>query len=189
MDSKERRHSAESWSKLHVDTPSFHVSKGPSSTIFRSLTSLPNTAQKHITADTALLEVLHVFTAYRQIYMCVTINAYMDMQSVFGQVSVHTFLHACVSCVCVSMCVESLWTPSAPHEILKGEDGDVRVLRLAGDVSWSSAGLWAVVMVVWPTHSLLPCPPPAPPPLFSHRANDLHAWDDFSSWLREGSIL
>lgn len=70
---------------------------------------------------------------------------------------------ACVVCARVHLC--ALWTPSAPHEILKGEDGDVRVLGLAGDVSWSSAGLWAVVMVVWPTHSLLPCSPP--PPLFT----------------------
>lgn len=40
------RHSVESWGKLHMDSPSCLVSKGPSSTIFRSLISLPNTAQK-----------------------------------------------------------------------------------------------------------------------------------------------
>lgn len=28
-----------------------------------------------------------------------------------------------------------LWTPISPHEILKGEEGDVRALGLAGDVS------------------------------------------------------
>lgn len=82
------------------------------------------------------------------------------------------------------MCVSVVNT----HEILKGEDGDVRVMGLAGDVSWSSAGLWAVVMAVWPTHSLLPCsspPPPSPFPLFSHCANDLHAWDHSSCPIAE----
>lgn len=94
------------------------------------------------------------------------------------------YIPACMCYVCV------LRTPCATHKILKGEDGDVRVLGLAGDMSWSSAGLWAVIMVVWPTHSLLPCSPPPPlSSLFSHWENDLQAWNDFSSWLREGSIL
>lgn len=92
------------------------------------------------------------------------------------------------ACENMSVRVCLLWTPIAPHEILKSEDGDAGALRLAGDVSWSSAGLWAVVMVVWPTHSLRPCSPPSPPPspLFSHWADDLHAWDDFSSPIAGG---
>lgn len=73
-----------------------------------------------------------------------------------------------VLCACFRACTlcARLWasqTPCTPHEILKSEDGDVCALRLARDVSWSSAGQCAVVMVVWPTHSLLPCSPPYPP--------------------------
>ena len=160
------RHSAESWGKLHMDPPppptSCPVSKGLSSTIFRSPASLPNPEREKTTLPTlhffgftciySLWTDLHVLFKYAPIWI----------HRVFVQDCVHAFLHACVLnvCVCVCVCARALWTPSAPHEILKGEDGDVRAPGLAGDVSWSSAGLWAVVMVVWPTHSLLPCSTP-----------------------------
>lgn len=101
-------------------------------------------------ADAAPHWVLHIFTAYGQIYMCVRKSSfYGSAACLFRSVC----MHVCTLCVCLW----AMWTPSSPYEILKSEDGDVRVLQLTGDVSWSSAGLWTVVMVLWPTHSLLPC--------------------------------
>ena len=160
-DGQAGRHSAESWSKLHMDSPPpmpglqgavlyniqvSHFSAKYSAKKKKKHTALPT---QHFS------QFLHVFTAYGQIYMCV----------------IHIRLYGYAVCVCSGrcayipacmrvLCACALRTPSAPHKILKGEDGDVRVLRLAGDVSWSSAELWAVIMVVWPTHSLLPCSPP-----------------------------
>lgn len=66
-------------------------------------------------------------------------------------------------CVCV-------WTPCSLHEILRGEDGDVRGTGIGCRcvmILGRARGLW--VMAVWPTHSLLPCSSVSPhlpqPPL------------------------
>lgn len=167
------------WTPLHAWSP-----RQTSSRIFRF-----GLSAKYSTIKVALL-TKHLCFIYLQPmdrFWCVfkyeptLINQYSTC--LFVQGCMHSCMCSCMCCENVCVCVRVLWTPIAPHEILKGEDGDVRVLGLAGDVSWSSAGLWAVVMVVWPTHSLLPCsfpPPPSPFPLFSHCANDLHAWDHFS---------
>lgn len=81
------------------------------------------------------------------------------------------FLHGHSPCVCSHLfctrVVSLRRTRCTLHEILRSEDGDVCVPGLAGDVSWSSVGQCTLVMVVWPTHSLLPCCPP--PYLAPHR--------------------
>lgn len=138
----------------HTLSSTGSVSKEPFATVFRSLTSLPNKAHKTSAADAAPPMVLHVFTAIgTHLHACY----FLDTHCVF------VLVHA--SCVHVYV----LQTPCTLHEILKREDGDVCVLRLAGDVPWSSAGLCTVVMVVWPTHSLLPCSPPyTRPPTHQH---------------------
>lgn len=85
------------------------VSKGPSSTIFRSLTPRPNTALKDSHADTALLLSVfsHVFTAYRQIYIHVkhaSLYGYAGLVCFGLRACIPAWMHACVR-VWVSLCI------------------------------------------------------------------------------------
>ena len=85
--------------------PTCPVSKGLSSTIFRSPASLPNPAREKTTLPTlhffgftciySLWTDLHVLFKYAPIWI----------YRVFVQDCVHAFLHACVLNVCVCVCV------------------------------------------------------------------------------------
>lgn len=139
------------WGTLHMDSPSCLVSKGPSSTIFRSLTSLPNIVKQnqHCRCSASL--------GFTCIYSLWTDLPYAPI----WRHSLCLFRAGCRrSCMHVCVCVYVHCEQPAIIWNIKRWRWRCPWLGLAGDVSWSSARLWAMVMVVWPTHSLLPCSTP-----------------------------
>lgn len=187
------RHSAESWGKLHTESPPAHA-WSPRDLFYNIQVS--GLSAKYRPIKTALL-TKHLFYMYLQPmdrFTCV----FKYEPVLIHQYSTCLFVQGCVHAWCarvvklwvkiwVCVCVSVMNTHCTTWNIKRW-----RWRCPCAGIGWGCVMILSRAMscgngcLAHPLITSMFNPPPPPSPLFSHWANDLHAWDDFPSPIAGG---